>query len=106
MAESLRQKLKWKLVEFLARRLPPCNLMTELFSEARERPLTRREKITIKLHFFTCEACRRYVAQIEKMSAAVKVPDAESFVKSTDKLSDEARTRIKAALETAARRKN
>ncbi len=106
MSESLQQKLKWKLIEFLARRLPPCNLMTELFSEARERPLTLREKIIIKLHLFTCKACRRYVAQIERISEAVKLPNKEISEKSTGKLSDEARTRIKAALETAAQRKN
>ncbi len=107
MAGQLRSKLKRQLILFLARRLPPCKLMTPLFSEARERPLSIREKITTKLHLFTCEACRRYVEQIEQMSEIFK-PQREEKI--TDepavKLSGAARKRIRAALEAAARHKN
>ena len=103
MKQTLRQKLKWQLIVFLARRLPACNLIVPLISEARERPLTLREKITLKLHFFTCEACRRYVEQIERMSEMVKPSREENqTVELVEKLSDAARTRIKAALEAAA----
>lgn len=73
--------------------------MVSLMSEARERSLNLREKITLKLHFFTCEACRRYVAQIEKMSGMVKPKDEET---APAKLSGEARDRIRAAIEAAA----
>lgn len=103
MSKSLSQKLKWKLIDFLARRLPPCNLMTELFSEARERPLTLREKVIIKLHFFTCEACHHYSQQIEQMSESLKFQtETKAEVEPQTKLSNEARNRIKAALEAAA----
>jgi hypothetical protein len=105
MEKGIRQKLKWQLILFLARRLPPCNVLLPLFSEERERPLTVREKITKKLHLFTCEACRRYVAQIEQMSQLVK-PQNETSAASPAKLSDDARTRIRAALEAAAQQKN
>lgn len=105
---GIYQRLKWQLIFFLARRLPPCNLMVPLMSEARERPLTLREKITLKLHFFTCQACRRYVEQIEKMSGMVKPQDEETAhaAEPSAKLSTEARDRIRAALEVAARNKN
>ena len=100
---GIYQRLKLQLIFFRARRLPPCNLMVPLMSEARERPLTLREKITLKLHFFTCVACRRYVEQIEKISRMVK-PKAEQEV--SEKLSVEARDRIRAAIEASAQHKN
>ncbi len=91
----------------LARRLPACEIIAPLVSEARERPLAVREKITVKLHLFTCEACRRYVAQIERISRTVKpAAENETFVNSPVQLSDEARKRIKAALEAAAQQKH
>lgn len=107
MKESLSQKLKLQFIYFLARRLPPCDLMVPLMSEARERPLTLREKTTLKLHLFTCEACRRYVTQIEKISQMVK-PKTEELApeEPSTKLSAEARARIKSALEAAAHDKN
>lgn len=105
MEKSISQKLKWKLILFLARKLPPCQVLLPLFSESRERPLTIREKVLMKLHFFTCEACRRYVEQIERMSEMVK-PETEVSAASPIKLSDDARSRIKAALEEAAHNKN
>lgn len=107
MQQTLRQKLKWQLIVFLARRLPPCSVIVPLASEARERPLTLREKITMKLHLFTCEACRRYVAQIERMSEMLK-PKSEEITSAEPeaKLSEDARRRIKAAIEAAAHRRN
>lgn len=106
MEKGIGQKLKWQLILFLARRFPPCNVLLPMFSEERERPLTVREKITKKLHLFTCEACRRYVSQIERMSEMVK-PQDETEISAIPpvKLSDDARTRIRAALEAAAHSK-
>lgn len=105
MEKTLFQKLHWQLIILLARRLPPCDLIVPVISEARERPLTAREKIVLKLHLFTCEACRRYVEQVERMSKMVKSKD-ETVIEGSDKLSGEARNRIKAALEAAAHNKN
>jgi len=107
MEQTFRQRLKWQAILFLARRLPPCKVLLPLVSEARERPLTMREKITLKLHLFTCEACRRYVAQVEKISGLVKPRDEETNpTEPADKLSENARNRIKTALEAAIQRKN
>lgn len=107
MEQTFRQRLKWQAILFLARRLPPCKILLPLVSDARERPLTMREKITLKLHLFTCEACRRYVAQVEKISESVKPKNEEtSTAEPTEKLSEDARNRIKTALEAAIQRKN
>ncbi len=108
MEKGISHRLKWQVILFLARRLPPCKTMLPLFSAAHERTLTTREKIMTKLHLFTCEACRRYVAQIELMSEMVKQKDEEaiSVEDPTAKLSLAARERIKAAIEAAAHDKN
>lgn len=106
MEQTIGQRLKWHLILFLSSHLPPCKVMVELFSEARERPLKVREKIVTKLHLFTCEACQRYINQIEKMSDSVKPQDEEAAVEKIPKMSDEARQRIKATLEAATQRKD
>lgn len=106
MTDKLRQKLRRQLILHLARRLPPCNLMTPLFSASLERPLSIREKVTVQLHLFTCAACRRYVEQIRRMREILKLqPEAEVFAEPAVRLSDDARRRIKSALEAAARNK-
>lgn len=105
MEKTVGQRLKRRAILFLARRLPPCKVLLPLFSDALERPLTAREKITTKLHLFTCAACRRYVAQIERMSEMVKPKTEEIAADPTAKLSDDARRRIRSALEAAALQK-
>jgi hypothetical protein len=106
MEKSIGQRLKWQVILFLARRLPPCQVLLPLFSESRERPLTIREKVLMKLHFFTCEACRLYVKQIERMSEIVKSKEEEQIAtESTDRLSSDARERIKAAVKAASENK-
>lgn len=104
MEQTIGQKLKRQAILFLARHLPPCKMMVELFSEARERPLTMREKFVSKLHLLTCQACQRYVGQIEKMGEMVKPEEKEAEV--NVKMSDEARERIRAAIAAATRQKN
>ncbi len=107
MEKTISQRLKWQVILFLARHLPPCKTLVPRFSEALERPLTIREKVVTKLHLFTCEACRRYVAQIKRMSELIKPETKEVIaVEPSDKLSEAARERIKAALQAANQNKN
>lgn len=104
MKQSIREKIKRQLIVFLARRIPACDVMTRLFSESLDRPTTLREKIQMRLHLFTCVACRRYVAQIERLSEMVKTrTDEITDDGPQSKLSDEARDRIRAALKTKIR---
>lgn len=105
--EKISQKLQRQLKMFLARTTPSCKAMTPLFSESLECPLTLREKISMKLHLFACVYCRRYVAQIELISRLLKLKPAQEIVVAPDeKLSEDARRRIKTALEIAAHKKN
>lgn len=107
MKKNISRKLKRRLILSLAKRLPPCKVLLPLVSDERERPLTVREKVTVKLHLFTCAACRRYVWQIELMSEILNSQTkAEISAEPTAKLSAESRKRIKDALEAAVHHKN
>jgi len=68
--DGIFQKLKWLLILWLARRLPDCKRMTPMFGESLDRETTWREKLVMKLHLFTCEACERYLEQIAFLKEA------------------------------------
>lgn len=105
MNEGIIKKLRWQFILFLARRLPACDYMTRMFSDRLERPMTLREKITMRLHLFTCDACKRYVEQIEFMHDNLQPKNEERILEELPAaLSSDARERIRAAL--AAARKN
>lgn len=101
--KNFREKLKWSFIFWLARRLPDCQTLTPTFSESLDRDLTLREKIVMKLHLFTCEACKNYVNQLKFMREAFHVK--EKFFASTEEpapqLSFDARERMKSALRTS-----
>jgi hypothetical protein len=101
MGNALYQKLKWLVILWLARRLPDCKQMTRQLGESLDRKHTWRERLIMKLHLFTCEACERYLEQIAFLKSAAhahgeRSPDAAEFSNAT--LSSESRERIKALL--------
>lgn len=100
MAQSFSQKLKQNLIEFLARRLPACDVVTKLFSASLDRPTTIRERVTMRLHLLTCEACRRYLAQIQQMREFFQPHESVDSEKQNE-ISADARERIRAAIKTA-----
>lgn len=75
--------------------------MTRVMSDSLDRRLSLRERVTLKLHLWVCLRCVRYLSQIKLLSklmrCAPEVPLAEDYA---SQLSDEARRRIKAALES------
>ena len=73
MEDGLFQKLKWQLILWLARRLPDCKRMTRTLGESLDREQSWREKLVMKLHLFTCEACTRYLEQIEFLKTAAHI---------------------------------
>lgn len=98
------EKLKWEFIFFLARRLPDCRTITPMFSQSLDRELTLREKIVMKLHLFTCDACKKYVHQIKFMHEAFQEQEkmfAELESPAAPKLNLDARERMKAALRAA-----
>ena len=100
MGQTLREKLRWQLIFFLARRLPDCKTITPTLGEMNDRRLSLRERITVRLHLFTCEACRRYTEQIKFLHDALH--NRESLIEAAETseatLSSEAKERIRKAL--------
>lgn len=74
--------------------------MTRTLGESLDRKTTWREKIVMKLHLFTCEACDRYLKQIAFLKEAVhahgEATDTSEF--SAAALTAESKERIKAFL--------
>jgi hypothetical protein len=77
---------------------PTCRQATRLQSDAMDRPLSFCEKLGLRLHLFLCKWCRRYGEQLKFLrSAAHQCEEHESY-QQTQRLSPEARERIKQTL--------
>jgi hypothetical protein len=101
MAPRLYDKALHAVRYFLLRRLPPCKAMAPLMSQSLERPLTLRERATLKLHLWACIWCVWYLEHLHVMRRAVggraaKCDDNE--ISSALSLSHDASERIKRAL--------
>ena len=101
MGQTLREKLRWQLIFFLARRLPDCKTITPTLGEMNDRRLSLRERIIVRLHLFTCEACRRYTEHIKFLHDALH--HRESLIEAAAEtseaaLSSDAKDRIRKAL--------
>ena len=86
---------------FLLRRLPTCKQMAPVMSESLERPLSLRERLTLKLHLWVCVWCVWYLENLRTMREALRARGARAEsdeVDSAVKLSEEARERIRRAL--------
>ena len=101
MGNGLFQKIKWLFILWLARRLPDCKRMTRMLGESLDRETSFFEKIVMKLHLFTCEACERYLEQVAFIKEAMhahgdREPEMSEY--ETVTLSDRSKQRIKAFL--------
>jgi len=92
--------LKTKAIYWLAGKLPPCEDITRLASESRERPLTLREHVQARLHFLICVWCSRYWSQLATIHSVSKEHSDEVLSDEADgpRLSDDAKERLKRAL--------
>lgn len=97
--KSLKQRVHWALIVWLARRLPDCKAMTERMGRALDEDPSLRERVIQRLHLFTCESCRRYLYQIKFLKKAFNVVGVRLASDGTG-LSNEAKERIKSALRT------
>ena len=49
-----------------------CKEISELLSQAQERPLGRAERFGVRLHLLICKGCSNFRSQLEFMRAAVR----------------------------------
>ena len=73
-----------------------CKEVSKLVSQALDRRLTLRERLTVKMHLLICKMCCHYQQQIKFIAAASR----KFLQQDADKLqlSDEARSRIQEIL--------
>lgn len=70
-----------------------CRKATELASRALDAPLSRRERLALRLHLWVCQRCRRYRRQLLLLRQAVRQGRLEDWLPPA-RLSPEARRRI------------
>lgn len=101
---KLFTRAKMEASFWLGRRLPTCEEVLPVLSESLERKLTLRERVTLKLHFLICVYCVRYLKQLRLLRSAIRarseqISQEDSAHAAAPALSDEARERLKRALE-------
>lgn len=52
--------------------IPSCREVSELLSQAQERPLTLREKFGLHVHLPLCKGCRNFREQLDVIRAAMR----------------------------------
>lgn len=62
-----------------------CREAARLTSESRERPLTRREKISIRVHNRLCPECAAFEKQLELMGRCAKADPATPCLSEAEK---------------------
>ena len=76
-----------------------CREATKMISDGLDRPLTRRQRLKLRLHVMMCSACRAYRRQLERLHALFRrrfTDDPEPA--GHERLSDSARQRIEQRL--------
>ena len=48
-----------------------CREVTRLYSESRDRPLTLRERLSLRIHVLWCDGCRNFGKQMRFLSDAM-----------------------------------
>lgn len=101
--KSLFKKIKLAFIFALARRLPDCKTITPTLGESLDRLLSRREKIIMKLHLWTCSKCARYLEQVRFLSKAMRKHEERLTENESPKLrmSSDAKDRLSNALKSA-----
>jgi hypothetical protein len=70
-----------------------------MLSDAMDRPIPLGDRIAVRLHFLICQWCERYRKQIRLIRTLLRREESasptDSLNTSNDRLSDEARERLK-----------
>ena len=86
------------LIGGLADLSPSCKAATRLQSEGLDRKLPLRQRFGLRFHLLLCKWCRRYGKQVSFLRHAAHEHPDEMTEPVPEKLSDEARERIRQKL--------
>jgi hypothetical protein len=75
-----------------------CKHATRLLSQALDRKLALRQRLSLRLHLLLCDACTQFFHQLGLLRQAVRQFSSRVEHDESLKLSDAARTRIAGAL--------
>jgi hypothetical protein len=78
--------------------MPVCRQVSRMQSDGLDQSLSPAKRIGVRLHLLICKWCRRYGEQIRFLSKAARNHPDELAAAVPQKLSDEARERIKGRL--------
>jgi len=101
MKVVIYEKSKHAIRFWLLRHLPACKETVEIVSQSFERPLSLRERVTVKIHFWICVWCQWYMEHLSLLRETLRTKaDATSDINSplSTGLSVDARERIKRRL--------
>ena len=100
MAPKIIKTAKLSFIFWLARRLPTCRELAPVISQSLDRPLSLRERVTLRLHLFTCSYCVKYLRQLRFLGEAFRACDMDDeSVPTGPALGADSRQRMKDALE-------
>ena len=98
-APKIIKKAKLSFIFWLARRLPTCREIAPVISQSLDRPLSLRERVTLRLHLFTCSYCVEYLRQLRFLGEAFRACDMDDeSAEGGPALSADSRQRMKDAL--------
>lgn len=98
----MAMELKTRIIRWISIRAEECKVVAPLYSYALDRKLTIVERIRIRIHLATCNACTKYVENLKFMRQAFRAHDA--VIDSPENqvpLKPDARERLKTATRDA-----
>jgi hypothetical protein len=99
MKEARVKHTKFNLL--IWRNLPECKEIVKIITASMDEKLSWREWIVMKIHLLSCDPCINFLKQIKFIRTALEQSEGKlSEQDSSIKLSDDARTRLKEALES------
>jgi len=94
-------KPKGVLARMVSLLSPSCKEATRLQSAAMDRKLTLPERLGLRLHLLLCQWCRRYGTQLKFLRSAAHQCEEHAGGELPQRLSPEARERIKEKLQSS-----
>lgn len=99
MKEARVKHTKFNLL--IWRNLPQCKEIVKIITASMDEKLSWREWIVMKIHLLSCDPCINFIKQLRFIRTALRHSDEKIGQQDTGiHLSDDARSRMKKALET------
>lgn len=75
-----------------------CQETSRLLSQSQDRPLTIKERLSLRLHLLMCDACDRIAQQLRFLRQAAATLEIQALMDDRLRLDERARKRIQRAL--------